>query len=96
MRADFPRLPLTSNFELFRALAGFGGELVDLHARGKGEGQGPSFPIAGENLVGDVRYQPPQGKEQGRVWINGRQHFEGVSEAVWKFPSAAICRRNAG
>ena len=86
LRADFPRLPITSDFELFRRLVGFGGELVDLHARGKGEGQGPSFPMAGENLVGDVRYQPPQGKEPGRVWINGRQYFEGVPETVWKFP----------
>jgi len=86
LRADFPRLPITSDFELFRTLAGLGGELVDLHARGKGEGQGPGFPIAGDNLVGDVRFQPPQGKEPGRVWINGRQYFEGVSESVWKFP----------
>jgi hypothetical protein len=86
LRADFPRLPITSDFELFRALAGFGGELVDLHARGKGEGQGPGFPIAGENLVDDARFQPPQGREPGRVWINDRQFFEGVPEAVWQFP----------
>ena len=25
-------------------------------------------------------------KEQGRVWINGRQYFDGVPDAVWKFP----------
>src|ERR1039458_4939556 len=30
LRSDFPRLPITSDFELFRTLAGFGGELVDL------------------------------------------------------------------
>ena len=28
LRADFPRLPLTTNYELFRALADFGGELT--------------------------------------------------------------------
>jgi predicted helicase len=86
LRADFPRLPITGDFELFRTLAGLGGELVDLHARGKGEGQGPGFPMAGENMVDDVRFQPPQGKEPGRVWINGRQYFEGVPETAWKFP----------
>ena len=86
LRADFPRLPLTSDYELFRTLAGIGGELVDLHARGKGEGRRPNFPIAGENLVAAVRYQPPQGKDPGRVWINRSQYFEGVSESVWKFP----------
>ena len=86
LRADFPRLPIPGDFALFRALAGIGGELVDLHARGKGEGQGPSFPMAGENLVEDARYQPPQGQEPGRVWINDKQFFAGVPEAVWEFP----------
>jgi predicted helicase len=60
LRADFPRLPLTSDFELFRTLAGFGGELVDLHARGKGEPRGLSFPVKGDNVIEEVRYQGPQ------------------------------------
>jgi hypothetical protein len=59
LRADFPRLPLTSNYDLFRTLAGFGGELVDLHARGKGEPRGLSFPVKGDNVIEEVRYQPP-------------------------------------
>jgi len=86
LRADFPRLPLTSDFELFRTLAGFGGELVDLHARGKGEPRGLTFPVKGNNVIKEVRYQPPQGKEWGRVWINDRQYVEGVPEAAWRFP----------
>lgn len=86
LRADFPRLPLTSNYELFRKLAGFGGDLVDLHARGKGEPRGINYPIKGDDAIEEVRYQPPQGKEPGRVWINDRQYVEGVSEKAWKFP----------
>ncbi len=86
LRADFPRLPLTSDFELFRTLAGFGGELVDLHARGKGEPRGIGFPVKGDNVIEEVRYQPPQAKEPGRVWINDRQYVEGVSESAWTFP----------
>jgi len=31
LKIDFPRLPLTGDLELFRALARFGGELVALH-----------------------------------------------------------------
>ena len=31
LKIDFPRLPLTGNLELFRALARLGGELVALH-----------------------------------------------------------------
>jgi hypothetical protein len=86
LRADFPRLPLTSDYELFRILAGMGGELVDLHARGKGEPRHLSFPVKGGNAVEEVRYQPPQGKEAGRTWINDRQYFEGVPESAWAFP----------
>jgi hypothetical protein len=86
LRADFPRLPLTGDFELFRTLAGFGEELVNLHARGKGEPRGLSFSVKGDNVIEEVRYQPPQGKEPGRVWINDRQHVEGVPEAAWRFP----------
>jgi len=86
LRADFPRLPITSDFGLFRALAGFGGELVDLHARGKGEPQDIGFPVKGDNVIEEARYQPPQGKEPGRVWINDRQYVAGVSETVWTFP----------
>jgi predicted helicase len=86
LRADFPRLPITSNFELFRTLASSGGMLVNLHARNEGDGGGPGFPIAGENKVADVHYQPLQGSQPGRVWINDRQYFEAVPEAVWEFP----------
>jgi hypothetical protein len=86
LRGDFPRLPLTSNLELFRALAGIGGDLVDLHAKGKGAPHGLSYPVRGANIVEGVRYQPPQGKEPGRVWINDGQYFEGVSESAWTFP----------
>jgi predicted helicase len=86
LRADFPRLPLTGNLELFRTLAGYGGELVDLHARGKGEPHGISFPVKGDNVIEEVRYQPPQAKEPGRVWINDRQYVVGVPETAWTFP----------
>ncbi len=86
LRADFPRLPLTADFELFRTLAKLGGELVNLHARNEGAGQGPVFPIPGDNEVNSVRYQPAQGRDKSRVWINDKQYFEDVPESVWNFP----------
>lgn len=86
LRADFPRLPLTSNYALFRLLCRHGGDLVDLHARGKGEPKGISFPVKDGDVIEEVRYQPPQGKEPGRVWINDKQYIEGVPEAAWTFP----------
>ena len=78
--------PSRATMNCSATLAGFGGELVDLHARGKGEPRDISFPIKGGNIIEEVRYQPPQGKEPGRVWINDRQYFEGVPEKAWAFP----------
>ncbi len=86
LRGDFPRLPITSDFELFRELASLGGWLIDLHARGQGKPKGISFPVKGNDKIEDVRYQPPQGQEPGRVWINNRQYVLGVPESAWTFP----------
>jgi predicted helicase len=86
LRADFPRLPLTADPELFRALAGIGGELVAFHVKGKQGPPGLRYPVKGANLVEEVRYQPAQAKAPGRVWINDRQYFEGVPESAWTFP----------
>jgi hypothetical protein len=90
LRADFPRVPLTSDYRLFQELAAFGGQLVDLHARENGSGGGASFPIKGSNVIEQVRYEGPQtaGKDRhpGRVWINREQYFEGVAPTEWEFP----------
>lgn len=82
LKIDFPRLPLTGNLELFRALAKLGGELVALHLlespkvndfitrfEGQGDNSIPRKPIY----------------KDGAVWINASQRFEGVPEAVWNF-----------
>ncbi len=86
LKGDFPRVPVTSNTNLFRALCGLGQELVELHLL---EGHGPkitTYPIPGDNSVAVVRYtEPGQGADHGRVWINREQYFEGVAPEVWNF-----------
>ena len=85
LKIDFPRLPLTSNLDLFRALCALGDTLVGLHLM---EGQIPlitRFPVAGSNLVEQVRYSEPAKAEPGRVWINKTQYVEGVTPEVWAF-----------
>ncbi|PYJ69068.1 MAG: hypothetical protein DME75_11750 [Verrucomicrobia bacterium] len=90
LRTGFPRLPLTSDYTLFKKLAAFGAELVDLHARNQADGSAISFPIKGSNEIEEVRYQPPQthgnDRHSGRVWINKQQYFEGIAPLVWNFP----------
>lgn len=79
---DFPRVPLTSNLELFRSLTALGGELCALHLlespkvndfittfTGKGDNSIPKKPTWKDNAV----------------WINPTQRFDGVPENVWNF-----------
>jgi len=82
LKIDFPRLPLTSDLGLFRALAEKGEELLALHLMESPELDHPiaKFPITGSNEVEKVRYA-----EDGRVYINKTQYFEGVEPEVWGF-----------
>ncbi len=83
LKIDFPRLPLTSNKELFRALAEKGTELVSLHLM-----ESPTlanritrYPVSGSNTVEKVSYDD----NSQRVYINKTQYFEGVPPEVWNF-----------
>jgi len=86
LKRDFPRIPFTSNTELFRSLCFLGKELVDLHLLKKDVESITSYPIRGDHLVDKVRYtEPGQGDDEGRVWINKTQYFKGVPPEVWNF-----------
>lgn len=71
-------------------LAGFGGQLDDLHARNQADGSAIGYRVNGDNVIEEVRYEPPltTGKDRhaGRVWINDKQYFEGVAPEAWSFP----------
>ena len=85
LRIDFPRLPLTSNKELFKALAEKGAELVSLHLM-----EAPvleqqrtqiKFDVAGSNVVEKVTYN----ETAKHAYISKVQYFEGVPPEVWNF-----------
>jgi predicted helicase len=83
LKMDFPRLPLTSDKELFKALAGKGSELVSLHLM-----ESPAlnnhitgYPVTGSNTVEKVSYDD----NNQRVQINKTQYFEGIPPEVWEF-----------
>ena len=85
LKSDFPRIPITSDRTLFGALAGQGRRLAELHLIEADAPDRPSFPEQGSNTVGKIRYAPPSGAAQGRVWINDRQFFGGVPPETWNF-----------
>ena len=81
LKIDFPRVPFTSNRDLFWKLVALGRELRLLHLL-----ESPAFsalitqyPVAGDNTVEKPIY------EDSKVWINSTQFFAGVPKEAWEF-----------
>ena len=83
LKIDFPRLPLTGNLELFRALARLGGDLVALHLLESPKLEKPLTTYTGpaKPEVEKISYA------RDTVWLDKAQTrgFRGVPEAVWNF-----------
>ncbi len=92
LKIDFPRVPLTSNADLFRTLCTLGDKMVKLHLMESTGPNLPNYPVSlppddeKKDRVDKVRYtEPGQGAPEGRVWINDKQYFEGIPKEVWEF-----------
>jgi predicted helicase len=86
LKRDFPRVPLTADLTLFRALSGKGRDLVALHLLDVEEAPQidqfiTKFRKPGTNVVEKVEYDPAT----QHVHINDKQFFEGVPRETWDF-----------
>ncbi|HXZ04947.1 MAG TPA: type ISP restriction/modification enzyme, partial [Ktedonobacteraceae bacterium] len=90
LKIDFPRVPLTSNVALFRALCSLGDKLVGLHLMEMPVHPISAFPVPGMNNVVDVCYNA-----QSQVWINATQYFDSVPWEAWNFSIGGyqICKK---
>ncbi len=84
LKIDFPRVPFTKDYKIFKKLSEIGKKLIDIHllksplldktsSRFKGEGE--------LNLVKKIIYSP----EEKRVFINEKQYFENIEPEVWNY-----------
>ncbi len=83
LKADFPRLPLARNLDLFRALAKRGEKLVALHLL-----ETPEIEPDENRFIGSRDSEVERiSWLNDIVWIDRAQStgFRGVSESVWKF-----------
>jgi hypothetical protein len=98
LKLDFPRVLVTSERRLFSRLCASGGKLAALHIMQESNTDDVSFDIPGENVVEKVAYVPPLATKadaseksdlpagkMGRVYINAKQYFEGITPSVWTF-----------
>lgn len=93
LKIDFPRLPLTENLELFRALARLGGKLVALHLM-----ESPKLDDLNTTYAGPKNPEVSRaGWSENTVWLDaaatkkgrpatpGTIGFHGVPKSVWNF-----------
>jgi predicted helicase len=83
LKIDFPRLPLTSNQDLFNSLATKGEELVNLHLMKSNPLNNliTTYPAIGDNQVSEVTYN----SELQRVYINKQNYFTDILQHIWEF-----------
>src|SRR6266849_6022359 len=96
LKIDFPRLPLTSNRDLFRALRVLGDRLISLHLMEQRIPSISDYPVKGHNCVEMVRYMTQsQHKDKGQVWINVTQYFDEVPLEAWNFSIGGyqVCKK---
>lgn len=81
LKIDFPRVPFTKDYTQFGKLTSLGEKLVNLHLLKSPELDSPiaKFPVAGDNKVEKPVYN------DGRVYINKTQYFDGVEKEVWEY-----------
>ncbi|MCQ2314525.1 MAG: N-6 DNA methylase [Bacteroidales bacterium] len=81
LKIDFPRIPSPEDETEYQRLVVLGQQLIDLHLMRVQQPMAalPKFPIAGSNVVEAVKY------ENGKVFINTAQYFDGVSQTAWEF-----------
>ena len=81
LKIDFPRVPYPKTSETFWQLAALGSELRQLHLLESPtvDQRLTSYPVSGDNIVGKLKYQ------DGKVYINETQYFDGVPLVAWEF-----------
>ena len=79
LKRDFPRIPFTPKYEIFKQLTEIGRKLASLHLMKTTLNSSMKFNIQGSNVVDFIKYR------DGRVCINKEQFFAGVPEKAWNF-----------
>ncbi|MBU4509980.1 N-6 DNA methylase, partial [bacterium] len=84
LKIDFPRVPFTSDYDLFLEMGKFGKELAALHLLKSSELDSPiaKYQGSGDNdRIEKVTYK----EDEQRIYINKEKYFEGVTPEVWNY-----------
>jgi len=93
LKINFPRIPFTKNYNLFKEMAEFGERLVDLHLLKSTELELPlcKFQGKGDNRVEKIEYD----EKEKRIFFNEKQYFERIPQDIWQYQigSYQVCRK---
>jgi type I restriction-modification system DNA methylase subunit len=83
LKMDFPRIPFTAEYPLFKKAAQYGKRLVDLHLLKASEIDPPIARFQGKGVA--KMEKTLYNTESRRVYINKSCYFERIPEEVWKY-----------
>ncbi|MBC7194400.1 MAG: N-6 DNA methylase [Caldisericia bacterium] len=83
LKIDFPRVPFTKDYEVFKEIGSLGKELIDLHLLKSQKLNNPisKFEGEGNNLVKYVKYD----ENENKVYINENQYFSNIERKIWNY-----------
>lgn len=83
LKIDFPKIPFTSDYNLFKKISDLGNKLVDLHLLKDKNLKSPSVKFLGQglNTVKERKYD----EKQRKLYINENQYFSGIELEVWNY-----------
>lgn len=83
LKIDFPKIPFTKNYKLFKQFSKLGKELTRLHLLKSSLLNKASSRFEGKN--GGLVKKPRYDKKEKRVYINEKQYFTNVVPEVWNY-----------
>ena len=84
LKIDFPRVPFSSNYDLFKKMGDLGKKLADLHLLKSPALDPPvaKYQGSGDNdRIGKIIYK----EDEQRIYINNDKFFEGIKSEVWNY-----------
>jgi len=84
LKIDFPRVPFTSDYDLFIEMGKLGKELTALHLLKSSKLDSPIAKYQGfgdNDRIEKVTYK----EDEQRIYINKEKYFEGVAPEIWNY-----------
>ena len=84
LKIDFPRVPFTADYGLFKKMGKLGKEMVDLHLLKSTALDSPVAKYQGggnNDRIAKITYK----EDEQRIYINDDKYFEGIAPQVWNY-----------